>query len=292
MGRRRLRDEPDELAGASHFLEHLLFKGTDDRSARSIADCRRRGGRRDERLHIAREHGVLHAAACRPAGLRPRPAHRRDRRARLPACRGRGRTRGHPRRDPHERGRARRCRHDSAVRLPVPRARRGARDARLTHIGRGHASRRRSWSSISSSTGPRTSSLSAAGDLHHEAVVESVGSFFAETEAGAPSEPHAADRSTRSRGASIDRPTEQAHVAMGWRGLHFDDPDRYALWVANHVAGGGMSSRLFQEVREERGLAYTVYTSPSSYQDCGSLSLYAGTSPVTPGRADRRRQRV
>jgi predicted Zn-dependent peptidase len=78
----------------------------------------------------------------------------------------------------------------------------------------------------------------------------------------------------------IPRATEQAHLALGWRALHQDDPDRYAFWVANHIVGGGMSSRLFQEVREERGLAYTVYTSPSFYQDCGALSLYAGTSPA------------
>ena len=74
-------------------------------------------------------------------------------------------------------------------------------------------------------------------------------------------------------------PTEQAHLALGWHGSHYDDPDRYALWVFNNVLGGGMSSRLFQDVREERGLVYTVYTAPSSYQDCGSVSLYAGTAP-------------
>ena len=65
------------------------------------------------------------------------------------------------------------------------------------------------------------------------------------------------------------RPTEQAHVAMAWRGLDHRDPDRYALAVANQILGGGMSSRLFQEVREERGLAYTVFTSPASYADAG-----------------------
>ena len=81
----------------------------------------------------------------------------------------------------------------------------------------------------------------------------------------------------------IDRPTEQSHVAVGWRGLPAGDDDRYALWVANHVLGGGMSSRLFQEIREERGLAYTVFSSPSSYSDVGSLMIYSGTTPSRLG---------
>ena len=67
---------------------------------------------------------------------------------------------------------------------------------------------------------------------------------------------------------------------MAWRGLAGNDPDRYALMVANQVLGGGMSSRLFQEVREERGLAYTVFSSPASYVDAGVLTLYAGTAPA------------
>jgi predicted Zn-dependent peptidase len=77
----------------------------------------------------------------------------------------------------------------------------------------------------------------------------------------------------------VARPTEQAHVTMGWRGIHYDDDARYALLIANHAVGGGMSSRLFHEVREERGLAYAVYTAPSSYADAGSIVLYAGTVP-------------
>ena len=72
-------------------------------------------------------------------------------------------------------------------------------------------------------------------------------------------------------------------MAMAWRGLAQRDPDRYALSVANQILGGGMSSRLFQEVREERGLAYTVFTSPSSYADAGVLVLYAGTTPARLG---------
>jgi predicted Zn-dependent peptidase len=75
------------------------------------------------------------------------------------------------------------------------------------------------------------------------------------------------------------RPTEQAHVTVAVRGIPRDDPDRYALAVANHILGGGMSSRLFQTIREERGLAYSVYSYPTSYADAGALVVYAGTAP-------------
>ncbi|MEM9465941.1 MAG: pitrilysin family protein [Actinomycetota bacterium] len=75
------------------------------------------------------------------------------------------------------------------------------------------------------------------------------------------------------------RPIEQAHFAKGWRsgGLHSDD--RYALAVATQLLGGGWSSRLFQEVREKRGLSYTVFASVGSYVDSGALSVYAATAP-------------
>jgi predicted Zn-dependent peptidase len=77
----------------------------------------------------------------------------------------------------------------------------------------------------------------------------------------------------------LDDDTEQVHLAMGWRGVdHFDD-DRYALSVANQILGGGMSSRLFQEIREERGLCYSVYSWASSYGDAGNAGIYAGTAP-------------
>jgi predicted Zn-dependent peptidase len=73
------------------------------------------------------------------------------------------------------------------------------------------------------------------------------------------------------------RDLEQAHVAVALPGLAFDDPAYYAMQVYSTVLGGGMSSRLFQEVREKRGLAYSVYAYPSSYRDGGLLTVYAGT---------------
>lgn len=79
---------------------------------------------------------------------------------------------------------------------------------------------------------------------------------------------------------TVDRPTEQANVLLGGAGLRAGDPRRFVLAVLNAVLGGGMSSRLFQEVREERGLAYSVYSFASGYADAGLFGLYAGCTPA------------
>ena len=74
-------------------------------------------------------------------------------------------------------------------------------------------------------------------------------------------------------------------------GLPQNHPDRYAAYALNTVLGGSMSSRLFQNVREKRGLAYAVFSSMSAYQDAGALSIYAGCGNEAVARADRRRGR-
>ena len=68
-------------------------------------------------------------------------------------------------------------------------------------------------------------------------------------------------------------------MVVGLRALPSLDPDRYAFGVLNQAFGGGMSSRLFQSVREERGLAYSVYSYRAAYEDAGFLAIYAGTAP-------------
>jgi predicted Zn-dependent peptidase len=77
----------------------------------------------------------------------------------------------------------------------------------------------------------------------------------------------------------LDRPLEQANLLLGVAGLHASDPRRPVLTVLNSVLGGGMSSRLFQEIREKRGLAYSVYSFAASYADAGLVGLYAGCTP-------------
>ncbi|GGB30696.1 insulinase family protein [Virgibacillus dakarensis] len=79
--------------------------------------------------------------------------------------------------------------------------------------------------------------------------------------------------------SSIERnkETEQAHLCLGYDGLAVDDENMYSLIIMNNVLGGSMSSRLFQDVREQQGLAYAVFSYHSSFQDNGLLTIYAGT---------------
>lgn len=72
---------------------------------------------------------------------------------------------------------------------------------------------------------------------------------------------------------------EQNHIALGFEGVDVNDPDVYSISVLANILGGSMSSRLFQEVREKRGLAYSVYAFTTSYQDAGAFTIYAGLNP-------------
>lgn len=76
-----------------------------------------------------------------------------------------------------------------------------------------------------------------------------------------------------------EKDTEQVHLCLGYPGVALGDDDGYALAAFNNILGGGMSSRLFQRIREELGMAYTIYTYPGSYLNCGTFNIYAGTSP-------------
>ncbi|MFM8999703.1 MAG: M16 family metallopeptidase, partial [Actinomycetota bacterium] len=82
------------------------------------------------------------------------------------------------------------------------------------------------------------------------------------------------------RSRIVRRKTEQAHLVLGTNAPTRTDPDRFAFGIANTALGGGMSSRLFQEVRERRGLAYSVYSHHEMYGDAGLVSAYAGTTPA------------
>lgn len=73
--------------------------------------------------------------------------------------------------------------------------------------------------------------------------------------------------------------TEQAHICLGYRGKPLGDADAYPMAVFNSILGGGMSSRLFQRIREESAMAYSVYSAPSAYPHCGDFTIYAAVSP-------------
>jgi predicted Zn-dependent peptidase len=78
--------------------------------------------------------------------------------------------------------------------------------------------------------------------------------------------------------AAAARPIESVHLALGWRALSVDDDDRFALALLNHVFGSGPSSRLFQEVREDRGLTYSISSGVSHHVDTGALSVHCATA--------------
>ena len=115
----------------------------------------------------------------------------------------------------------------------------------------------------------------AVGNLEHRAVSQLVERAFARTARSGRSaadvlpvvSPHVQIR---------QKELEQSHVCLGTIGLPQNHPDRYTAYALNTVLGGSMSSRLFQNVREKRGLAYSVFSSLSAYQDVGALSIYAG----------------
>ncbi|MFG3348467.1 M16 family metallopeptidase [Streptomyces sp. NPDC048018] len=128
--------------------------------------------------------------------------------------------------------------------------------------------------------------VAAAGNVDHATVVRQVRRAF--EKAGAlgrtdarPVAPRDGTRTIRTAGRVelLGRKTEQAHVVLGMPGLARTDERRWALGVLNTALGGGMSSRLFQEVREKRGLAYSVYSYTSGFADCGLFGVYAGCRP-------------
>ena len=128
--------------------------------------------------------------------------------------------------------------------------------------------------------------VAAAGNLDHDGVVELVRAAFgpglAGTAAPAPPRLSGPDAGTAiGTGVHLlSRPVEQANLIIGCGGLARTDGRRFALGVLNAALGGGMSSRLFQEVREKRGLAYSVYSFSSQHADCGQWGVYAGCLPA------------
>ncbi len=117
--------------------------------------------------------------------------------------------------------------------------------------------------------------LAAAGNVEHGMITDLAAAAFD----GLSGEPSAAPAPARYGGGEYreDRSLEQAHLVLGFDGIGFHDPDYYALSVFSTLLGGGMSSRLFQEVREKRGLCYAIYSFASCYVDGGLFGIYAGT---------------
>ena len=122
---------------------------------------------------------------------------------------------------------------------------------------------------------PGSMVLAASGRIEHEAFLTLVEDAFGD-HAG-PMDGATEPAAYRGGDFRTARDLEQAHLVLGFDGVAFDDPDYYPLAVLSTVLGGGMSSRLFQEVREKRGLVYSIYSFSSSYLDGGLFGIYAGT---------------
>lgn len=124
--------------------------------------------------------------------------------------------------------------------------------------------------------------VAVAGAVDPDEVIDQVTKAFDRLPSGsAPRDRREPSPAAMQPGATvaIHDDTEQVHLVVGGRSIRRLDPDREALDIANHILGGGLSSRLFDEIRERRGLAYSVFSSAAAYADIGAWSVYAGTMP-------------
>jgi predicted Zn-dependent peptidase len=120
--------------------------------------------------------------------------------------------------------------------------------------------------------------ITAAGNLTHAEMVRLANQYFGVLPAKEPDEP-GPKPATHARIAIRNKKSlEQVHVCMGVPSFHLSHEDRFASYVMNTLLGGGMSSRLFQNIRERQGLAYAVFSELNPYSDTGCLAVYAGTS--------------
>jgi len=271
------RDESDEVAGASHFLEHLLFKGTDTRSAAAIAESLDEVGG-DCNAFTTKEYTTFYIrllAEHLPLGL--------DILSEImwnPALR------------PSDVDAERTVILDEIL-MHADEPADLAAEQWQSSIFRDHALGRDTLGTASTVGAleatdirgffehhyrPGNMVVSVAGDCTHDAVAADLERRFAGTLGGA-APPRTAPGPGTAHIQVVRRPTEQAHVVYGVRSVSRFDDRRWALAVLNHVLGGGLSSRLFQKVREERGLAYSVWSERAAYQDAGSLAVVVGTAP-------------
>lgn len=121
--------------------------------------------------------------------------------------------------------------------------------------------------------------VAAAGNMPHADIVEMAAAALAGLPVGTRAERELSTTAPGRHVAVSTKETEQAHICWGTLSLSAKDPDRFAADLLNAVLGGSMASRLFQEIREKRGLAYAVHSYNSMYTDTGGFMVYAGTRP-------------
>jgi predicted Zn-dependent peptidase len=140
-------------------------------------------------------------------------------------------------------------------------------------------SREMALSYLGSQYVPSNIVVSVAGNIDHETVVSAVQTAFGDSPAGLPRAWFPAENTAEKRCSVLFKRTEQTHIAMATHGIPLGHPDRYAIDLLSVLFGEGMSSRLFMELRERRGLCYDVNAYTTHFLDTGSFGVYAAVDP-------------
>jgi predicted Zn-dependent peptidase len=271
------RDEPAELSGVSHFLEHLLFKGTPTRSSQDISrSVDRVGG--DFNAFTAKEytayycrlparHALFGVELLGDVLIRPALREADVDSERLVILEELAMDDDSPD-DVAHRTFAAQLFSDHPLGRETAGDRATVQAINAADVRRFFESHYHAGSMV----------VTFAGPIEHDEALKLISSAFAEV---CPTGEMVLRQPPQSVGGndSVDDDTEQVHIVMGGRSLARGDDDREALDVVNHVLGGGLSSRLFEEIRERRGLAYSVYSGVSAFADSGAFQMYAGTQP-------------
>jgi predicted Zn-dependent peptidase len=271
------RDEPEALAGASHFLEHLLFKGTPTRSAAAIAEALDEVGG-DCNAFTTKEYTAFY--------VRLLSEHLRLGLDIL------GDIMEEPSLSEPDVDAERTVILDEIL-MHADEPSDLAGESAMAALFRGHPLGRDTLGtpgSVQATTAPdirrffeehyRPANfvVSVAGDCRHDVIAEALaGRFGARPGGRAPARlPVGPDVEPL---VVVRRPTEQAHLVLAMRSVSRFDEARWPLAVLNVVLGGGLSSRLFQKVREERGLAYSIWSERNGFYDTGCTTISVGTAP-------------
>jgi predicted Zn-dependent peptidase len=269
------RHEPATLNGVAHLLEHMAFKGTATRSARAIAEAIENVGG-SLNAWTSREHTAYYARVLAedvPLAVElvadilqhSTFADAELEKERHVVLQEIGQVNDTPDDLVFDQFQER-----AFPDQPIGRSILGpeavvaglSREALLSYLGTHY--------------GPERLILAAAGKIDHERLCVLAEQVFGDLPAAAPAPPEPA-RYVGGVRLERRRDLEQVHLCLGWEGLPWHDPDHWALQVLSTALGGGMSSRLFQELRENRALCYSVFSFNSAYADSGLFGVYAGT---------------
>ncbi len=126
---------------------------------------------------------------------------------------------------------------------------------------------------------PTNTVISVAGNYDDDKLMDRLTGLFKDWKLQKPEMPELEEVCFKSNSRLKDKDTEQVHLCLGFEGVEHGNDNIYTILAINNVFGGGMSSRLFQKIREEKGLVYSIYSYPSSYKNTGLFTIYGGMNP-------------